>query len=206
MRKLFLIIGATSLLSVACVSNPEGEKVETNEAGEVLTANGTDLTVDTDASTLEWTGRKVSGTHHGEIDIKSGTIHVMGDQITAGHVIVEMESLENFDLEGEWKTKLEDHLKSDDFFHTEKFPEAKIEITNVEGSGVGTITVSANLTIKDITKNITFKAEVNEISESSLEATADFNIERFNWEITYPGKSDDLISKEINFKIKLVAN
>jgi len=206
MKKLFLIIGATSLLFGACVSNPEGEKAVTSEAGEVLTSEGTKLSVDTEASTLEWTGRKVSATHNGVIKISSGTVQVEGDQITAGQFTIDMNSLENFDQEGEWKEKLENHLKSDDFFYTEKFPEAKLEITNVEGNGVGTVTVSANLTIKDITKGITFMAEIAEISESSLEATANFNIERFDWGITYPGMADDLISEEINFNVKLIAN
>ena len=40
-----------------------------------------------------------------------------------------MTSIENTDIESpEWKQKLEDHLKAEDFFHTDSFPNAILEI------------------------------------------------------------------------------
>ena len=40
-----------------------------------------------------------------------------------------MASISNTDIESpEWKQKLEDHLKSEDFFHTDSFPHAILEI------------------------------------------------------------------------------
>ncbi len=206
MKKLFFIFGIAGLLFTSCVSNPEGEKAVTGEAAEIAASEGADLTVNTESSNVEWAGKKMTATHHGEIKIKEGKVHVNGDQLTAGKFVIDMTSFENFDQEGEWKVKLEGHLASEDFFHIEEHPEAVLEITNVEGSGVGTTSVSANLTIKGITKNITFNADVTDISESSFAASADFNIERFDWDITYPGMPDDLISKEINFKVNISAN
>ncbi len=142
----------------------------------------------------------------GEIKIKSGSVTVEGDALKGGQFIIDMTTLENKDLSGEWKAKIEGHLHTEDFFHTEKHPEAKLEIINVEGSGVGVAKVSANLTIKEITKNITFNADVTEISDATFKATADFNIVRADWGIVYPGMPDDLISAEINFKVSIVAN
>lgn len=205
MKKLFLVFGVAGLLFTACVSNPEGEKAATTEAAEVVQTAGAELNVNTEASKVLWTGRKVSGQHNGDVKIKSGKVVVTGDHITGGQFVLDMTTINALDLQGEWKTKLDGHLKADDFFAVAKFPEAKLEITNVTGTGVATVDVSANLTIKDITKNITFKANVTEISETALKANADFNIKRADWGVTYAGQADDLISEEINFKIDLVA-
>lgn len=205
MKKLFYVFGISSLLFTACVSNPEGKKAETTEATEVAEKTGTELNVNTSTSKIVWTGKKVSGTHHGEIQIKSGSVNIEGDKIAGGQFIIDMNTLLNKDLEGEWKGKLEGHLKSEEFFNVAKFPEAKLEITQVEGNGLGMHKASANLTIKDITKNVTFDVNVIEISQDSFKGNADFNIKRADWGITYPGKPDDLISEEINFKVDLDA-
>lgn len=205
MKKLFYVFGISSLLFTACVSNPEGKKAETTEATEVAEKTGTELNVNTSTSKIVWTGKKVSGTHHGEIQIKSGSVNIEGDKIAGGQFIIDMNTLINKDLEGEWKGKLEGHLKSEEFFNVTKFPEAKLEITQVEGNGLGMHKASANLTIKDITKNVTFDVNVIEISQDSFKGNADFNIKRADWGITYPGKPDDLISEEINFKVDLDA-
>lgn len=205
MKKLFLLFGISGLLFTACVSNPEGEKAATTEAAEITSAEGTELAINTTESKVFWLGKKVSGQHNGDILVKSGSVTVSGDQLTGGKFTLDMNSINTLDLQGEWKDKLDGHLKSDDFFAVATFPEAVLEITNVVGTGVSTVDVSANLTIKDITKNITFKANVTEITDASFKANADFNIKRADWGITYTGQADDLISEEINFKVDLVA-
>ncbi|MCO5248301.1 MAG: YceI family protein [Chitinophagales bacterium] len=205
MKRAFLAFGLGAFLLASCVDNPEGVKAEVQDAVEVEEAIGNELTINTKASTIEWTGRKVSATHHGLIKIEAGDVVIAGDHLIGGRFIIDMASLENLDQQGEWKGKLEGHLKSEDFFGVESYPQAILEITNVNGNGVGTVTISANLTIKDITKNVTFEAQVLKITEDSFTATADFNINRFDWGIEYPGKADDLISKEINFKININA-
>ncbi len=192
----------------SCVSNPDGKRAETSDnVGEVAqsqTAN--ELTVDTAQSTVQWTGRKVSGEHHGDVQIKSGTLTVEGGKLVGGNFVMDLATITNHDLEGEYKGKLEGHLKSADFFDVDNHPEAKFEITNVQdGAEAGTVAISGNLTIRGVTKNITFDAQVQEASDSAVKATADFNIAREDWGVNYAGQADDLISKEINFKVTLVA-
>jgi len=208
MEKLFLTVAAGALVLSSCVSNPEGKKAETTDSVETTAAagEGTTLAVDTEASEVVWTGRKVSGQHHGTVDIKSGSLTVNDGQITGGNFVIDLTTITDQDLEGEYKGKLEGHLKSADFFDVENHPEATFEITGVEqGAEGGLVKVSGNLTLRSISKNITFDANVQEATDTSVKATADFNIAREDWGITYSGKADDLISKEINLKVTLVA-
>ncbi|HZH54177.1 MAG TPA: YceI family protein [Sphingobacteriaceae bacterium] len=206
MKKVFLFLAAGSLFLASCVGNPEGQKAETTDSVEAVASSGTELAVDTEASKVAWLGKKVSGEHFGEVQITSGTLVIAEEQIVGGDFVFDLTTIDVQDMEGEYKEKLETHLKSDDFFDVANHPEAAFEITSVEeGTEANTLTVSGNLTIRGVTKNITFTAEVIELSETSAQVTADFNIAREDWGVNYAGQADDLISKEINFKITLVA-
>jgi polyisoprenoid-binding protein YceI len=207
MKKLVVLFSAGALVMASCVSNPEGKKAEIAEENtEVQQVVGTPLAVNTELSQVIWNGRKVSGQHHGTIQISSGTLQVEGTNVVGGEFVIDMNTINNQDMEGEYKTKLEGHLKSADFFDVANYPQAKFVVTSVsEGTAPGQVSVSGNLTIKDITKNITFDATVVNVSETGAQVTADFNIAREDWGVNYAGQADDLISKEINFKINLVA-
>lgn len=47
------------------------------------------------------------------------------------------------------------HLKSDDFFNADAFPKMKFESTSFKSTGDNTYEMTGNLTIRDITKEIT---------------------------------------------------
>jgi len=64
------------------------------------------------------------------------------------------------DLEGEYKGKLEGHLKSDDFFGVATHPTSKLVFTEVSASGKNSYEVKGDLTIKGITKTISFDVSV----------------------------------------------
>ncbi|NGM61354.1 YceI family protein [Sphingobacterium sp. SGG-5] len=208
MKKLILFSAAAMMILASCVGNPEGKKAETADSVETTDAVvGAEYTVDAAQSKVEWTGTKVTGQHEGTVAIKSGSIHVDNGVVTGGNFVLDMNSIGSTDLQGEYKDKLDGHLKSDDFFGVETYPEAVFTITGVTPSvdNAGVIQVSGNLTIKDISKNITFDATVDELTDTTVKATADFNIARGDWGVNYEGKQDDLISKEINFNVSLVA-
>ncbi len=50
------------------------------------------------------------------------------------------------------------HLKSDDFFNAEKFPEIKFKSTTFEKIDVNKYKITGDLTIRDVTKKVTFDA------------------------------------------------
>jgi polyisoprenoid-binding protein YceI len=51
------------------------------------------------------------------------------------------------------------HLKSDDFFNAEKFPQIKFKSTSVEHKGGSDYILKGDLTIRDITKPVELKVE-----------------------------------------------
>jgi polyisoprenoid-binding protein YceI len=53
------------------------------------------------------------------------------------------------------------HLKSDDFFNAEKFPEIKFKSTQFEKLGNNKYKITGDLTMRDVTKNVTFDAVLN---------------------------------------------
>ena len=50
----------------------------------------------------------------------------------------------------------DNHLKSQDFFHVEKFPEIVFKSTSIKSLGENEFSVKGNMTIKDVTKEIVF--------------------------------------------------
>lgn len=57
--------------------------------------------------------------------------------------------------------KFDEHLKSADFFDAAKFPAATFKSTKVEAAGTNKLTVTGDLTIKDITKPIVLHVTIN---------------------------------------------
>lgn len=205
MKKLSLIYGSAALILASCAGNPEGTRSDATDAAEVAVASGNELAVDTSASEVRWEGTKVTGSHYGTVDITSGKLLVENATLTGGEFTFDLNTIESTDLNGDSKGKLEGHLKAADFFDVENHPEATFQITKVEPAEDNQLNISGNLTIRGTSKNITFKTDVLESSETKFDGKADFNIAREDWGVNYTGKEDDLISKEINFKIHLVA-
>lgn len=231
MRKLInLYCGAVVLsLIAACTSAPESDEAITTEAKKEKTANVTDETYKTDAeaSKIEWIGTKVSGHHSGTIKVKSGELTVSNGALTGGNFVMDMTTIVATgpkEVNDEKNSKLTGHLHSPDFFDVAKYPDATFVITGVKPFS-GTVndpddprqeklneykvaepthTISGNLTIKGITKNIEFPARIN-VSDNSVEARAKFNIDRKQWGLVYTGQPDDLIRDEIHLGVFLKA-
>ena len=67
-------------------------------------------------SELKWTGKELSSkTHTGTLLLKEGRINIDSNGMIEGKVVIDMTSINVTDLQGEWKDKLERHLKSPDF-------------------------------------------------------------------------------------------
>ncbi|MBY5959359.1 YceI family protein [Membranicola marinus] len=172
----------------------------------------TKVIIDPTKSTLRWDGYKVTGQHHGSVAIESGELIFDGGQLKSGRFVMDMPSIEVHDLEGEYRTKLENHLKSDDFFGVASHPKATFEIDKAIPYGTtGLYKVEGQLTIKKITKPIKFEAQVDH-KNGVMTATADIQIDRSEYNVRYGSGSffdnlgDKTIYDEFDIKVKLVGN
>lgn len=156
------------------------------------------------ASSLEWTGSKVTSSHEGTIKLKSGELTINEGKLVGGEFIIDMTSIETTDMEAEANAKLDKHLKANDFFGVEKHPTSLIKITEATYISGSKYKVIADLTIKNITHSVSFDAEVK-INNNSYEAIATIVFDRTKYDIKYNSGSffDDLGNYLILDDVKL---
>lgn len=216
MMKTNLLFGGLAALAISFTIISCGkDKPVTSESSEVLTTtNGRLYVVDTMNSKVEWKGFKVFKTdntsHIGSIKFESGEVTINENKLESGKFVVALTTLANSDIkDAEESAKLDGHLKSADFFDVEKFPTASYEITKVteatEGSDYNTI-LDGNLTIKGITKPISFNANVK-IGEGELQIATepkDISRDEFGIKFQIPA-ANGLIKDEINIQMLMKA-
>jgi polyisoprenoid-binding protein YceI len=183
-------------------------------AGLVATAapkaKSANYKVDGTASSINWLAKKVTGQHGGTIAMTSGTLTVANDNITGGSFVIDMNSIKCTDLTGEWADKLIGHLRSDDFFSVEKNPTAQLTITKVNYESANKANIDANLTIKGITKAISFPSAISKKGDV-LVAVSTIRVDRTKFDIKYGSKSffesigDKAIEDEFEITVNLVA-
>lgn len=171
----------------------------------------TTYNVDTAASSIVWTGYKVTGKHTGTVKIKNGSLTWADGKLTGGSFDIDMTSITDTDLEGEWAAKLVGHLKSEDFFGVEKYPTSKFVITRVIPQDTkGNYKIIGNLTIKETTKEQKFFANLTE-SNGAINATGKLTVDRSEYNVRYgsgsffDGLGDKTIYDEFDLQIWLVA-
>ncbi len=160
--------------------------------------------IDAAKSSINWLAKKVTGQHNGTVNFKEGTLVFKGKKLTDGNFTVDMTSLTATDLQGEWLGKLNGHLKADDFFGTEKFPTAKLNFKKVVAKTATIYTVTGDLTIKGITKPVSF-----DLATTANSATTKFMVDRTKYDIKYGSGSfftnigDKVINDEFELEVTL---
>lgn len=205
MKKAVFLSAILSATVLASCGGSEASKTEASGEAAQATAAAVTYKVDSAASKIEWLAKKVTGQHNGTIAVKGGELKAEGAKLTAGAFSINVKSLKVLDItDAEMNADLTGHLNSPDFFNTAEHPEAKFEIVSaeaIEGAAAGTpnYTVKGNLTMKGITKAITFPATIT-MDATQLNANAEFDIDRTEWDIKYgSGKFfQNLKNKAIN--------
>ncbi len=201
----------------SCSEAPKGDNVTIMEKQQASQAKGQTFIADTAASRIRFTGHGVGKNHPGIFRLSSGNVAIAGNQITGGEFTINIKSMELEEKGGMFDAKLHPHLMSGDFFDANKFGSAKFVITKVEPykkSGNDTsivqganFAISGNLTLKDVTKNITFPARVD-LDDNTLKAKGNFDIDRRQWNMNYGNDKtlgDKFISEKVNIELDLQA-
>ncbi|MDU8884724.1 YceI family protein [Yeosuana sp. MJ-SS3] len=159
--------------------------------------------VNIEASKVVWKGYKVTGSHEGTIQVKEGELEFEGDTLIGGSFIMDMTTIGSTDLQGDYKGKLDGHLKSDDFFGVEKYPTASLVFTDVKATGKNSYEITGDITIKGTTETITF-----DLSVYGSKANASLKIDRSKFDVRYGSTSffDGLKDKAIYDEFDIVAD
>jgi polyisoprenoid-binding protein YceI len=194
MKKLIL----SAVLASAVVFAPAFAGTTDNAKGKaktekVVKADKT-LKVNTATSKIVWNGKKVAGEHTGNINISNGNLLVAKNKLVGGTFDIDMNSITVTDIKDpEYNGKLVGHLKNDDFFATDKFPKATFKITSlapIKGAKPGTnnYNVTGDLTIKGITKPVTFPANIK-VEGNKATAQGIATVDRSKFDVRYASKS-----------------
>ncbi|CAA7195494.1 YceI family protein [Chryseobacterium potabilaquae] len=215
MRKKLFSLTIPALLVVAVMTSCKKEKPLTNESSEVVTTKeGNQYTLDTLNSKVEWKGYKIfkseNTSHFGDIKFESGDVTIKDGKLESGKFVADMNSLTSMDLkdDAEKLDKLNNHLKSGDFFEVEKFPTASYEITKVTSVSEGDYNtlLDGNLTIKGITKPVQFKANVS-VKEGEVGiATEPKDIKREDFGVKFQAPAQNgVIKDEVTLQVNIKA-
>ncbi|MCI5108501.1 MAG: YceI family protein [Candidatus Pacebacteria bacterium] len=168
---IVLVIGAYFLLPDKKIEAPTNNIEGVDIVGEYK--------VEED-SRIDWRGAKVVGlSHDGSILISSGEINN-----GTGEIVFDVTSITS-DSAG-----LSKHLKSEDFFDVETYPMAKFYIKSIDAKSI-----TGDLTIKDVTKEITVPVEVS--IDGDMAIKGETVIDRTDFGINYDSGS---IFKELGDK------
>jgi len=105
------------------------------------------------------------------------------------------------------------HLKSDDFFNAEKFPTMKFESTSLQPLGNNKYKLTGNLTIRDITKPVSFDVTYGGTitskgkTKSGFKATTTINRLDYNLKWSAATETGEMVvGKDVEISVKLELN
>jgi polyisoprenoid-binding protein YceI len=157
-------------------------------------------------SNIDWVGKKVTGAHNGTIAVKDGILILNAGKLTGGKFTIDTTSIKILDVtDPATNAQFAGHLASDDFFSTQKYPEATLEIISVSGNHV-----EGDLTIKGITHPVSFDVVVN-VNGNQLTATGKLIIDRTKYEMKFRSGNffkdlgDTLIYNDFELNISVTA-
>jgi polyisoprenoid-binding protein YceI len=198
-----------AVTAVACAKDPTSGKthavVGEAHAETQLPASAEVLRLTPAVAKVGFIGAKVTGQHVGRFSELGGAIALIDGKPETSRVEVEVQTA-SVSIEG-GPAKLENHLKSADFFDVAGFPTARFVSTEIRpGSDVAgaTHTVTGNLQLRGTTRSVTFPATIA-VGADAVNVKAEFGINRKDFGIVYPGMSDDLIKDNVLLRIEIAA-
>lgn len=210
-RTTLALVATGAMVALAGCDDPAASKpkAEVASAQPVATATAQQTAAADQKIRLElngkntkvtWIGSKVTGKHEGGFKELSGHIETKSERAEDGKVSLTID-VSSIYSDNE---KLTEHLKSEDFFHVEKFPKASFESTAIAtgGRGEATHTITGNLTLHGVTKSIVFPATID-FSDERLQVKTEFSINRKDFGIDYPGMTGDLIRDDVVIELDL---
>lgn len=205
------------LIGIGCHEDNPGDK-DVLMAGGLQIVNeplayplekATETSIDIEKSIIRWKGTKMmyTGKHEGTLNLKDGILLFDDDKLVGGRVVADMKSILVTDMPSHETIPIRNlttHLNSD--FDTKKYLTSSFEIIQVEYLNDSLLTISGNMSIKDVSKNISITSHIRTIKEDQKQLEAQFTIDRFEWNIGIDGSwlEKKLVDKEIELIIRII--
>ncbi|MBD1428009.1 YceI family protein [Sphingobacterium litopenaei] len=158
-------------------------------------------------SLVKWAGKKiVGGNTEGTILVSKGSLVFSNKQLKFGEIVMDAKSINSEKA----PSRLVAHLKNEDFFDVEKFPTGTFVITSVKTEKT-TAQVSGKMTIKGITKDLSFPAEITYGKDVVVAKATGVKVNRTLFDVKYrsgsifSGLGDGAIEDDFVLDITLVA-
>lgn len=152
-------------------------------------------TIIKDVSYAEWH----AGSHYGIIELSSGEISVKENKIRKGEFVLDMNTLTNTDISNEQvRAMFVDHLKSESYFNTAKYPVGTIKIdpVNFPQKEKASFRVKATITLMNKKRVMFFTIEKNKNFFSA-------NIAINNVQEFFEGISKNMVPDEMLIKVHI---
>lgn len=159
-------------------------------------------------STIEWTGSIIFGEHYGKLSFLNGSVVMKENNLERGSFIINIKSITIDDIKDKKdRDELLSELVDESFLDVQFYSMAAFEIKKVEKIKEGSLNyqITGNLTIKEITQQITFPAYII-VKDNILTANAKFKIDRQRWNMKFEEKMEEMfVYDDIEISVKLVA-
>jgi polyisoprenoid-binding protein YceI len=169
------------------------------------------LRLDPARSVIRWRGTKFRGRgkHEGTVRIATGYLLAEGRSVRGGAFRIDMHAIEVTDIpesDPVPRRRLRDHLRSDHFFATDRFPASDFRLRRVTPVGPGSYDVVGDLTLRGQTHPVRFAARATPLPGGGLRATAQLAIDRQRWGVAYRGTSlgEMLVDDTVHLGLDLV--
>lgn len=214
---LFVFACVATIYLAGCQKAPQGDNALITD--EVLPKSGTGkvFVLDTANSWIRISATGVGKNHPGTLPLRYGKVTANNNQVTSGRFILDIPSLEMREQGAMNDSSSMPHLATGDVLNPAAFGTSQFEITAVEPYNQkaddkslvegANFTISGNLQIRSVTKNITFPARVD-LDGNTLTAKGNFDVDRKQWELNYGETStldDKSVSETVTIEFRLEA-
>lgn len=201
---MLITMCAVALLSCSC-ADPAANKTKATvgnaapQSQAAKPANSETLPITGENSKVDFVASKVTRSHNGSFQRFSGSIDLVNNKPEESRVNIDIEANSVVTDEPD----LTKHLQTPDFFDVAKFPKATFTSTKIEPAG-SNYNITGNFDLHGVKKAITFPATI-QVAADKVTVSAEFSINRKDWNLTYPGKADDLIRDGVVIKLNINA-
>lgn len=193
---------STALLVSACPPRVDerpdaGGRIEAGP--KVQPRQATRVRITPTTARVAFTGSKVTGQHGGGFSGFDGVWEVPADLSTSRlQLTIDLATVYTDNA------RLTEHLKSAEFFDVARFPRAEFTSTSFVASSGGRGTVLGQLRLHGVTQALSVPFSLT-ARDTGFEAVADFELNRRDFGIIYPGRADDLISDLVGLTVVITA-